>query len=314
MNTATPSKTAETAAAFRAREAQKPEQDRVCNDPLARHFIGPFFIALGRHRWLGRVFRWLGESQFPGLGGAVLARTRYIDQHTTACLGNGIRQLVILGAGYDTRAYRLVDPAQGVRVFEVDHPATQAVKLAKLREVLDPVPVHVQFVALDFGRDELAQRLIDAGYDPAQRTLFIWEGVSYYLSAAAVDQTLAFMARHSGVGSAVLFDFFARAVIDGTSRRKEAISLRTRLKQRGEPLLFGIDDNELVPFLRERGFETLEVVGAAACKDAWFHGSNRQTPVSDIFRFAHAVRINRIEGFKQDRHSFIHPSTNEEKT
>lgn len=314
MNTGTPSKTAETAAAFRARETLKPEKERVCNDPLARHFIGPFFIALGRHPWLGRFFRWLGESQFPGLGGAVLARTRYIDEHTTACLGNGIRQVVILGAGYDTRAYRLVDPAQGVRVFEVDHPATQAVKLAKLHEVLGTIPFHVEFVPVDFGRDALAERLIEAGYDPGKRTLFIWEGVSYYLTAAAVDQTLAFMARHSAVGSAVLFDFFPRAVIDGTSRRKEAITLRKRLTERGEPLLFGIDDDEVVPFLRARGFETLEMVGAAACKDAWFHGASRDTEVSDIFRFAHAVRINSFEDFNQERFQAAHPTTEEEET
>lgn len=314
MITGQPSKTAETAAAFRARETLKPEGERVCSDPLARHFIGPFYIALGRHPWLGRFFRRLGESQFPGLGGAVLARTRYIDEHTKACLGNGIRQVVILGAGYDTRAYRLVAPGQGVRVFEVDHPATQSVKQVKLQEVLVTIPPHVEFVAVDFGRDDLASRLIEAGYDPGKRTLFIWEGVSYYLTAAAVDQTLTFMARNSAMGSAVLFDFFPRAVIDGTSRRKEAVSLRKRLKQRGEPLLFGIDDEDLVPFLRARGFETLEVVGAAACKDAWFHGASRDTEVSDIFRFAHAVRINKIVDFNQERFQAAHPTTEEEET
>lgn len=314
MNNGMPSKTAEAAAAFRARETLKPEGERVCSDPLARHFIGPFYIAMGRHPWLGRFFRRLGESQFPGLGGAVLARTRYIDEHTKACLGNGIRQVVILGAGYDTRAYRLVNPGQGVRVFEVNHPATQSVKLVKLQEILGTIPPHVQFVAVNFGRDDLAGRLIGAGYDPGKRTLFIWEGVSYYLTAAAVNHTLAFMARNAALGSAVLFDFFPRAVTDGTSRRKEAVSLRKRLKQRGEPLLFGIDDEDLVPFLRARGFETLEVVGAAACKDAWFHGASRDTEVSDIFRFAHAVRINNIEDFNQERFQAARPTTEEEET
>lgn len=314
MITGKPSKTAETAAAFRARETLKPEGERVCSDPLARYFIGPSYLAMGRHPWLGRFFRWLGESQFPGLGGAVLARTRYIDEHTTACLGNGIRQVVILGAGYDTRAYRLVDPATGVRVFEVDHPATQSVKLAKLAEVLGTIPLHVEFVPMDFSRDDLKSRLCGAGYDSNKKTLFIWEGVSYYLTATAVDQTLAFMARNSAVGSAVLFDYFPRAVIDGSSRRREAITLRKRVKERGEPFLFGIDDDEVVPFLRARGFETMEMVSAAACKDAWFHGANRATNVSDIFRFAHAVRINDIEGLNQKRHPAVHPTTEEEKT
>lgn len=301
MVTGKPSKTAESAAAFRAREALKPEGERVCSDPLARHFIGPFYLAMGRFPWLARWFRGRGEKRFPGLGGAIVARTRYIDEHTVTCLASGVRQVVILGAGYDTRAYRLLAPAQGVKVFEVDHPATQTLKLAKLREVLGNIPGHVEFVPVDLGRDDLAKRLVEAGYDRGSRTLFIWEGVSYYLPAAVVDRTLAFIARHSAAGSAVLFDFFPRSVIDGTSRRKEAIALRKAVQDRGEPLLFGLDDAEVVPFLRARGLETLEVVGAAACKDAWFHGASANTAVSDIFRFAHAVRINAITDVNQER-------------
>ena len=287
-----PSKTAEVAAAFRARETRKPEAERVCSDVLARQFIGPFYLALGRHAWLGAIFNWLGERQLPGLAGAVVARTRFFDERTGDCLANGIRQVVILGAGYDTRAYRLGDAKRGVHFYEVDHPATQAVKTARLRDVLGSLPGHVTYVAADLGRESLDRRLEGTGYDPARRTVFIWEGVSYYLSAAAVDATLAFMARNSATGSTLLFDVLPRAVADGTSTRRDAVTLHRRLQKRGEPLLFGLDDDEVVPFLRERGFEALELVTAAACKDTWFHGANRNTPVSDIFRFVHAIRIN----------------------
>lgn len=309
MITGQPSRTAESTAAFRAREALKPEAERVCSDPLARHFIGPFYIAMRRHPWLGRIFRRLGESRFPGLGGAILARTRYIDDHTKACLDRGVRQLVILGAGYDTRAYRLVRPEQGARVFEVDHPATQAFKITKLREALGTIPAHVEFVAVDFDRDDLAHRLLAAGYDRSCRTLFIWEGVSYYLDVDAVDRTLAFVARNCTSGSVLLFDFFPRAVIDGTSARKEAISLRKIVKERGEPFRFGLDDAEVVPFLRARGFEPLEMIAAAACKDAWFHGANRAVEVSDIFRLVHALRINDIAEFQPTRPAAAHTIT-----
>jgi methyltransferase (TIGR00027 family) len=269
---------------------RRPEGERICHDPLARYFLSSFYRTLGRLPSLARAYRWLRERRCPGLRGGILARTRFIDERLAACLGEGLTQLVILGAGYDSRAYRTEGVRAGVRVFEVDHPATQQVKIARLRALFGSLPDHVTFVPVDFCTDDLAGRLLEEGYDRRRKTLFVWEGVTYYIPAAAVDDTLSFVASSSGPGSSIVFDCFPRAVADGTSTLKEARGMHRFLRRHGEPLLFGLDPEEIEPFLRARGFGRVEIMSPTACKEAWFHGVNADMHVSEMFRFVHAYR------------------------
>lgn len=286
MKTDKPSRTSEGTTAVRAREMRRPAGERICHDHFAPHFL-----TLREYPLLGKAFGWLYEKRCPGLRGGILARTRYIDERMTMCLGDGVGQLVILGAGYDSRAYRLAAPPADVTVFEVDHPATQAVKVAKLRKLFDPLPEHVVFVPVDFCTDDLADRLAASGYDRTKKTLFIWEGVTYYIPAAAVDSTLAFVANNSTPGSSIVFDCFPRSVADGSSTLREARSMHRFLKRHGEPLLFGLDPEEIEPFLRTRGFERVEIMSPTACKQAWFHNVNATIPISEMFRFVHATHF-----------------------
>lgn len=291
MRTGTPSWTSEGTTAVRAREMRKPAAERICHDPYAVHFLGAFFQVLRRYRLLGIAYGWLREHLCPGLRGGILARTRFIDERVTASLAEGMEQLVILGAGYDSRAYRLVGDAFPVAAFEVDHPATQQVKVAKVREIFGSLPAHVSFVPVDFCRDDLGRQLLAAGYRPEARTLFIWEGVIYYLPAEAVDALLRFVTENSAPGSSIVFDYFPRSVVDGSCGRRESRNLRKRVARTGEPFLFGIDDAEIVPFLQQRGFRRIEVVSAADCRKAWFHGANKSIAVSEMFRFVHATHF-----------------------
>jgi methyltransferase (TIGR00027 family) len=288
MKSGTPSRTSEGTTAVRAREMRKPAAERICHDPYAEHFLGPFHLALRRYPWIARPYGWFKEWSCPGLRGGILARTRFIDERVMAALAEGVEQLVILGAGYDSRGYRLIEPCHGTAVYEVDHPATQQAKVSKVREVLGAPPAHVSFVPIDFCRDNMAQRLAEAGYRRDKKTLFIWEGVIYYLPASAVEASLAFVAQNSGSGSSIVFDYFPRAVIDGSFPGKEARSLARFVEKLGEPFIFGIDDDEIEQFLRDRGFEEIEVTTSKACKEAWFTGSNAKMNVSEMFRFVHA--------------------------
>lgn len=288
MKTDRPSRTSEGTTAVRAREMRRPPEERICHDPFAVHFLSPFYRKLRRYPWLGRAYGWMRDRLCPGLRGGILARTRYLDEAVSKALADGIEQLVILGAGYDSRAYRLVRPEHRVTVFEVDHPATQLLKLAKLRELFTELPAHVRYVPVDFCRDHLATCLAGSGYRRDARTLFLWEGVIYYLTAEAVDATLRFVTGNSGTGSTIVFDYFPREVASGASSAKEARRLWRIVKRAGEPFLFGIDDDEIEPFLRERGFSQIEVVQASNCKEAWFRGINDKIPVSDMFRLVQA--------------------------
>lgn len=151
--------TAEIVAVCRAAESLKPENERVCYDPLAQHFLGTAYRALGRSRFLTKIA--LGYSERRGSGGigCIVGRTRYIDEYLKECIDNGIKQLVNLGAGYDTRAYTFDELKRKVKVFEVDYPATQRVKMEKVKKVLGSLPDHVIYVPIDFDKEKLDKRL-----------------------------------------------------------------------------------------------------------------------------------------------------------
>jgi methyltransferase (TIGR00027 family) len=198
------------------------------------------------------------NRRFPWAVREIVSRTRYIDEYLLRCTENGIQQLVILGAGYDSRAYRFAALREGVRVFEVDHPATQAVKRKKIRALFGSLPSHVAYVPVDFGREGLFESLRVSGFENTARTLFIWEGVTMYLTASAVDETLLFIARNSGEGSSVVFNYVDKSVADGTCRLEAAREWAMALAKLGEPIRFGIENGAVYEFLAKRGFETVE--------------------------------------------------------
>ena len=127
------------------------------------------------------------KNPAPGMVGAMLSRTRYIDEVLLQDLSGGARQVVILGAGFDSRAYRFRERLEGVRLFEVDYGPTQEYKKRRLQEIFGSVPKHVQYVAMDFNRDDLATQLRNNGYSPKERTVFIWEGVTMYLPVTSIE-------------------------------------------------------------------------------------------------------------------------------
>jgi len=201
-------------AVTRAVESERPAGERLIYDPFAWQFVPRWMlratalvVSIGYAEWRG-----------PGVMGYLIARERYIDDCLEACLIDGLQQLVILGAGYDARAYRYREQLAGARVFEVDHPATQADKLAKLVRIFGQVPQHVIFVPVDFTTQKLDDRLLESGYDPRLKTLFIWQGVTMYLTAEAVDATLAFVSKCSAEGSRVIFDYITQVATQGSQR------------------------------------------------------------------------------------------------
>ena len=289
-----PSKTAANIAAARAREAARPQGERICDDPLAVHFLSPAFRLMRRIAPVHAYLQRRNNRLLPGMLGALVARTRFIDDCLRSALDNGLQQLVILGAGYDSRAYRFDGlEEQRIRVFEVDHPATQAVKIRRLTALYGRRPAHVAFVPVRFHREALACGLLNAGYDGSLKTFFVWEGVTMYLSAASVDRTLRFMADNSRQGSETVFDCFPPEVVDGRSPLREARTLRRYVARIGEPLRFGLDAEAIEGFLAARGFTAVRVVNSAACKPLYFKGADARRKVSAILSFVHAAVAGR---------------------
>ena len=164
-----------------------------------------------------RFFRRLLRKRFVGGYEYVLARTRYFDDLFQRALEVNIPQIVVLGAGYDTRAIRFSALIKKTRIFELDAPHTQLQKQSVLDKSSIQIPEQVTFVPINFSTQHLEQTLLPAGYDPSEKTLFLWEGVTFYLSEEDVARTLAFIRKHAGRGSRLAFDYSYRAAIDGTT-------------------------------------------------------------------------------------------------
>lgn len=212
---------------------------------------------------------------FPGAIEFITARERYIDDFLKACLSKGLDQVVVLGAGFDTRAYR-IEGIEKTRVFEVDHPATQALKLMRLNKAIGSLPDHVTFVPIDFNTQTLDERLLTSGYNELGKTLFIWQGVTGYLTPEAIDNTLAFIANHSGPGSSVIFDYFTNEALHGPEVKKIWLIMRAI----GEKIVFGIDEDQIELFLAQRGFSDVHNADADELKRLYFIGQNAGRTIS----------------------------------
>lgn len=276
-------------ARHRAAELQFPEERRICNDPYAIYFVGeevkksfknPLRLFLIR-RWLN----WM----FPGVHNGIIARVRYMDDCVTKCLADGLEQMVVIGAGYDTRAYRFNGLSEKVKVFELDHPATQKVKQEKLREIFNPLPEHVTHIPIHLDKDKISEKLLEGGYDPSQKTLFIMEGLLMYLPPPFVDKILNFITTTSAPGSWVTFDYLPPSMIDGTIKVKEGKNMIKGVQKWGEPFRFGLRHEDAHAFLLSRGFRNIDTVNAPDLKDSYFNGKKRgQVKVSTVFAFAFA--------------------------
>lgn len=248
------STTAEYMALFRALESVRPLGRRLVEDPFAVGFLRPWLrtvVALSRVPPIGRLIRGLIDRRWPGARTSAVARTCFIDDIVRARLGTGIDQVVILGAGFDARPYRI--PAMSkVVVFEVDHPATSAAKRAAIKVALGASPAHVRFVSINFNADSLGTAMQSAGYDPSRPTLFIWEGVTNYLTEAVVTETLRWCATATR-GSHVLFTYIHRRVLEAPDTFDGTEKLFATLKTSSERWTFGLDPAQLSAFLVERG-------------------------------------------------------------
>ena len=182
-----------------------------------------------------------------------------MDAALVEALDDGVQQIVVLGAGFDSRGYRFRERLSGIRFIEVDYGPTQAYKKRRLREILGRLPGHVRYVAMDFAKDNLLQQLQKGAYSETARTLFIWEGVTRYIPESAVRSTLRFVRDHSAAGSTIVFDYM-RA--DNTSLNDP----NTRPAKWGEPFVFGFPVPSATAFVEREGLAaTSDLTGS----DLW---------------------------------------------
>ena len=281
------SRTAEYMALFRALESTLAADRRLFEDRFATAFVAPRFrvvVGLSRIPLIGALVRAYIDRRWPGARTSAVARTRFIDDAVEAALSAGIQQVVILGAGFDARAYRIAALAR-VAVFEIDHPSTSAAKRTVVATALTSAPRHVQFIPVDFNSESWQSTVTSAGYDPGRRTLFIWEGVTNYLTQDAVDGTLRWCAG-AAAGSRVLFTYVHRRVLDTPQAFEGTEKLFATLGAAGERWTFGLEPSELSSFLAHRGLVLEEDVGASDYRARYFGQAATHMSGYEFYRIA----------------------------
>ena len=187
-----------------------------------------------------------------------LCRAAYTEKALKAAVLTGTKQYVMLGAGMDTFAFRETEFLSKYRVFEVDHPLTQADKLERIARTGWTVPDNLIFVSTDFTSDSLAERLIAAGFDPSAKSFFSWLGVTYYLSAEAIDTTLSALSSLCADDSSLVFDYPDENFFDAPEKRVQSTIMMA--KAGGEPMQSAFSYSELETLLEKHGFLIYELL------------------------------------------------------
>lgn len=261
MQTGKASRTAQMVAIRRAAH-QFLDQPLVLDDPLALRIIGCEAERALRsnpkeHRIFARAFR-----------AFMVARSRFAEDELARAVAHGVRQYVVLGAGLDTFAYR--NDHIGLRVFEIDHPATQAWKRDQLQAANIAVPSSLTFAPIDFEQQTLDAGLEHCGFDMNAPAFFSWLGVTPYLTREACMTTLSFIANMSA-GSGVVFDFAMDRQLLNWGQRMALDALSKRVAAAGEPFQLFFDPAKLQDDLKSLGFHRTEFLQGKQINERYFH-------------------------------------------
>ena len=256
-----PSETAMGTATLRALAAHDTREEIKGPDNLAEIFLIEDRKAplndLAKRQWV------MQNKIAPGAYEFMIARTAFFDQVVKKALVENLPQIVFLGAGYDTRPYRFKDLVRETRIFELDAPPTQLRKREVLENNAIAMSDELKFVPIDFSQDNLQAVMLKAGFSMDKPVLFVWEGVTYYLSSEIVDETLSAVRTLSAAGGSICFDY--ASLSPETLSEEGARKMREHLKSNhpGEPTKFGIPRGTLESFLGERGYGVVECLSSS---------------------------------------------------
>ncbi|MCU7729310.1 SAM-dependent methyltransferase [Actinoplanes sp. KI2] len=271
-------------------EQIRPPDQRLFDDPDAVRLLPPGQrLIVGACRWkpVHRLLVRATDSKAHGLWAGMLCRKRYADDKVRDALHDGIKQFAFLGAGLDTRPYRLVTPT-GARSFETDLPAGIAYKRRRLTDAYGQLPPNTTLTAVNLETDDLTAALTAAGFDWNEPAMFVWEAVTQYLTEDTVRKTLACLGS-SAPGSRLIFTYLRRDFLDGTEDYGAAPARQEFVTKR-HVWHFGLRPEETPTLLRDYGWIEREQVGPAEYAERYLVPLGRDLTVSPIERFVYADR------------------------
>ena len=273
-------------AMMRAMENLLPEDKRLFEDPYSEKFLSPFYkffvILMHSPRMLNFLVK-IREKLTPGIIGGIICRTRYIDDVLNNAIKDGFGTVVNLGAGVDTRAFR-IPGIENIKYFELDLPELQRVKRAYIDKNTGGLPANVSLVPIDFDSQDLGEELKKAGYNLSSKTLFIWEGVTQYISKEAVDNTLKYVTQ-AATGSRIVFTYVVKSFIDGSYIPDGLNSLHNLTLNKKKPLWFcGFEPAEMREYLSKFPLYLIEDVGHEEYLERYIKPKGRDLKVFEIER------------------------------
>ncbi|QJB31366.1 SAM-dependent methyltransferase [Chitinophaga oryzae] len=290
MKESASSKTAQYMALFRAMETTRSKTKRLFTDKYAHLFLPPGLKVAARLSHL-RAFRKVAENiihkKIPGAYTSGIARTRLIDELLEEAVRKGARQVMILGAGFDTRGLRLPF-LHGMPVIEIDHPNTARYKLSRLSGL--HIPRHIRYYQIDFNKQSLDQLGAQHHFDFSVPTAFVWEGVTNYLTAEAIDNTFGFLQRFAP-GSHVIFTYVHQGVLDNPAAFTGGEKLLKEVAGLEEKWTFGFVPSSLPGFLQRYGFSLLKDLGADEYRSLYLGGREKEEGY-EFYRVAFARRLS----------------------
>jgi methyltransferase (TIGR00027 family) len=284
------SQTAQYMALFRALETTQPPNKRLFIDPYAVSFLDGKLQLAARLAPLSFVRNYVQNTihkKIPGALSSGIARTRYIDDLLQQTVQHNIKQVIILGAGFDTRALRF-NSLSNIKVIEIDHPNTARKKISILKRKLGHLPNHIHYWQIDFNKESLQELAVREKLDFSIPTTIIWEGVTNYLHAQAIDSTFAF-AQQFAKGSFIIFTYVHQQVLDAPETFFGATQLLKDLDAIEEHWTFGFNPEKLSAYLQQYNFVLLEDSGASDYRDKYLPG--RPEKGYEFYRVAFASKV-----------------------
>lgn len=281
------SRTAQYMAFFRALETQR--KQRLFSDPYAIHFIDSklrLVTRLYKYPIVAKYIDNIIQKKIPGALSSGISRTKYIDDLLENAILNGVKQVIILGAGFDTRAVRL-DFFKNIPVIEIDHPNTSNFKAEVYRNRIGQIPQNIRFLQIDFNKQDLDQLALENNLDFSKPTAIIWEGVTNYLTEDAVKNTFSFIAKFA-VNSHIIFTYVHKNILVNPKSFLGGKKLLEDLKNLEEHWTFGFLPKELSDYLKQFDIALLEDLGANEYREKFL--PNRSEKGYEFYRTAVGIK------------------------
>jgi len=262
-----------------------PKEKRLYDDPFSEKILTGMYKFLINLMHIPKIFDIIMKSiekNSPGAIGSQFCRYRYIDDQLKNNIAKKkIETVVNLGVGMDARAY-FIPGVESIHYFELDHPSVIKKKIKIIKEVLGKLPDNVVYVPIDFEKQSLDNELKNAGYNLSSKTLFIWEGVTQYLSEEAVDSTLKYVS--SAPGSKIVFTYVLKSFIDGENIHNGIKAIYDKYVRKSKIFIYGLAPSDIGDFLSKYSLSIIEDIGSNEYKERYMKPAGLNLEVNEIER------------------------------